>query len=173
MDGDRATIRTEAGDLESGVAVVAAGAWARGLLYGVGIELPVEPSRQTVAYFPAIGDPPPIVIDWSGGTLFYALPSPGTGIKVGEHRIGPTADPDEEAMADAGWVDTLEGWVAEHLPGARPHAMHAETCLYTNTSDERFILERHGPIVVGSACSGHAFKFAPLVGQRLADLART
>jgi sarcosine oxidase len=45
-----------------------------------------------------------------------------------------------------------------------------DTCLYTNTDDERFILERHGRIVVGSACSGHGFKFAPVVGERLADL---
>jgi sarcosine oxidase len=156
--------------METRVAVVTAGAWAGGLLAEVGIDLPVEPSRQTVAYFPAIGDPPPVVIDWSQGTVFYALPSPETGIKVGEHRIGPTADPDEEAVADPGWVAALESWVAERLPGVRPNAVHAETCLYTNTSDERFILERHGPIVVGSACSGHAFKFAPLIGQRLADL---
>ena len=49
--------------------------------------------------------------------------------------------------------------------------MHAETCFYTTTDDERFILERHGRIVVGSACSGHGFKFAPAVGKRLAALA--
>ena len=47
----------------------------------------------------------------------------------------------------------------------------AETCLYTTTPDERFILERRGRIVIGSACSGHGFKFAPAVGKRLADLA--
>jgi glycine/D-amino acid oxidase-like deaminating enzyme len=41
----------------------------------------------------------------------------------------------------------------------------------TNTPDEGFVLERHGRIVVGSACSGHGFKFAPVVGQRLARLA--
>ena len=40
--------------------------------------------------------------------------------------------------------------------------------MYTNTSDERFILERHDRVVVGSACSGHGFKFAPLIGERLA-----
>ncbi len=47
-----------------------------------------------------------------------------------------------------------------------------ETCFYTNTDDERFILERRGDVVIGSACSGHAFKFAPAVGERLAALAR-
>ena len=47
-----------------------------------------------------------------------------------------------------------------------------ETCLYTNTADEGFVLERHGRIVVGAACSGHGFKFAPVVGRTLAALAR-
>jgi sarcosine oxidase len=42
--------------------------------------------------------------------------------------------------------------------------------LYTNTLDERFIIERHGRVVVGSACSGHGFKFAPAVGEQLAAL---
>jgi sarcosine oxidase len=48
----------------------------------------------------------------------------------------------------------------------------SETCLYTNTADESFVLERHGRVVVGSACSGHGFKFAPVVGRTLAALAR-
>jgi sarcosine oxidase len=43
--------------------------------------------------------------------------------------------------------------------------------LYTNAPGDHFIMERRGPIVIGSACSGHGFKFAPLVGERLADLA--
>ena len=46
-----------------------------------------------------------------------------------------------------------------------------ESCLYTSTADESFVLERHGRVVVGSACSGHGFKFAPAVGERLARLA--
>ena len=46
-----------------------------------------------------------------------------------------------------------------------------ETCLYTNTPDDEFVLDRLGPIVVGSPCSGHGFKFAPLIGKILADMA--
>ena len=47
----------------------------------------------------------------------------------------------------------------------------AETCLYTMTADEDFLLDRAGPLVVGGGCSGHAFKFGPLLGEFLADLA--
>ena len=61
--------------------------------------------------------------------------------------------------------------VSRLFPGADPEPAAVETCLYTNTDDERFVLERHGRVVVGSACSGHAFKFAPVVGERLAELA--
>jgi sarcosine oxidase len=57
------------------------------------------------------------------------------------------------------------------MPGLDPSPASASTCLYTNTPDESFVLERHGPIVVGSACSGHGFKFVPLIGRRLAELA--
>jgi sarcosine oxidase len=46
-----------------------------------------------------------------------------------------------------------------------------ETCLYTNLTDDRFTCERRGRVVVGSPCSGHGFKFAPLIGARLAALA--
>lgn len=47
----------------------------------------------------------------------------------------------------------------------------AETCIYTNTPNERFVLERHERIVVGCACNGQGFKFAPVVGERLTELA--
>jgi len=50
-------------------------------------------------------------------------------------------------------------------------AQPPETCLYTNTPDGEFVLDRLGPIVVGSPCSGHGFKFAPLIGKILADMA--
>jgi sarcosine oxidase len=53
------------------------------------------------------------------------------------------------------------------LEEARP----PETCLYTNTPDGEFVLDRVGPFVVGSPCSGHGFKFAPLIGKILADMA--
>jgi sarcosine oxidase len=61
--------------------------------------------------------------------------------------------------------------VRERFPHVDPQPVAAETCMYTTTDDESFILERRGRVVVGSACSGHAFKFAPALGKRLADLA--
>ena len=62
-------------------------------------------------------------------------------------------------------------WVARRYANANPTPLSAETCLYTVTPDESFVLERRGRVVVGSACSGHGFKFAPAIGERLAALA--
>ena len=101
----------------------------------------------------------------------YALPSPGQGLKTGWHHSGQETDPDRQGAAEARVIERMSSWVRERFPAAVPEHHHAESCLYTNTDDERFILERHGPIVVGSACSGHGFKFAPLIGERLARLA--
>ena len=56
------------------------------------------------------------------------------------------------------------------FPGAGP-ASRVETCLYTTRSNDEFVLERKGRVVIGSPCSGHGFKFAPVVGKRLAALA--
>jgi sarcosine oxidase len=166
-------IETADGTLRARAAVVTAGAWARKVLSTCGIEVPVTPTRQTVAYFPMADElTAPIMVDWS--TMVYSLADPGRGVKAGVHRPNMELDPDEdgERPIDPQTVELLASWVGEHYPKADPAAATAETCLYTSTADERFILERHGPIVVGSACSGHAFKFAPLIGERLAGLAR-
>jgi sarcosine oxidase len=84
---------------------------------------------------------------------------------------GKPADPDEQVGADPGLVDEIVEWTAARFPRAGRKPMEAQSCFYTSTDDERFIIERHGRIVVGSACSGHGFKFAPAIGERLADLA--
>jgi len=91
-------------------------------------------------------------------------------VKVGEHIAGPEADPDQPAPPDGDAVARVEAWLGSLVDGVAARASSAETCLYTMTADEGFILERHGSIVIGSACSGHGFKFAPLVGEQLARL---
>ncbi len=168
--GDRVEVTTDAAVVTADVAIVTAGGWARDLLAQVGIDLSVRVSRESIAFFdfPHVEFPP--ICDWGSPTI-YALPSPGQGIKAGLHGAGPTVHPDDEGGVDQGLVDQASAWVREHFPDAEPKPHFAETCLYTNTSDEQFILERHGRIVVGSPCSGHGFKFAPLIGERLADLA--
>ena len=151
--------------------VVTAGGWAAPLLRSIGLHLPVVVTRETVAYFRHEREMElPILVD-RGSTFVYSLPDPGHGIKAGGHHTGPPTDPNEPGSVNAGIVALLSTWIGRHYPRSRAEPHDAETCLYTNTSDESFILERHGPVVVGSPCSGHGFKFAPLIGERLARLA--
>jgi len=164
-------VETEGETIEAEVAVVAAGGWAKGLLAGAGIDLPVVATRETVAYFELAADrPPPSVIDYRGGETYALAAGPGR-LKVGLHRSGPPTDPDDKAEADGEIVRRLAEWARAAFPLAGPEPVAVETCIYTNTADADFVLERHGPIVVCSACSGHGFKFAPAVGRRSAELA--
>jgi len=176
-------VSTGSGTITAAAVVVTSGAWAERLLAPLGIELPVVPTRETVSYFalPAVEELPP-VIDWTAtasdgrgvvrpGQASYGLPAPGLGLKAGLHHSGPVADPDEQAAPEVNGVRWAIEWVAHRYPEADPSPLATETCLYTNTADESFVLERHGRVIVGSACSGHGFKFAPVVGQTLAALA--
>jgi sarcosine oxidase len=162
-------------ELDSRVVVVTAGAWARPLLADAGIDLPVRVTRETVAYFQLEDERPvPAVVDFKPNTQghdVYALADPLHGLKVGVHFGGPAADPDGEGLPEPVLVERMSSWVAERFPGASPEPVALDTCLYTATVDESFVLERHGRVIVGSACSGHGFKFAPAVGSRLAGLA--
>ena len=94
-----------------------------------------------------------------------------TGTEGGAPPLGRRSATRTRALAPdervAAWTSE---WARSRYDGAG-ETTGAETCLYTNTADEQFVLERHGRIVVGSACSGHGFKFAPAVGRTLAALA--
>ena len=177
-------IQTDGDEIVAQACVVAAGAWARSLLADVGIELQVVPTRETVAYF-SLPDPlalPPVIdgavpnAEEHGllrpGLINYALAAPGVGLKAGLHHAGPPADPDEPGSADPAVARWVASWAARRYPDLDPEPVAIETCLYTNTADESFVLERHGRIVVASACSGHGFKFAPAFGRTIAALAR-
>ena len=159
--------------VEAEAVVVTAGPWARQLLAQAGIELQVVETRETVLFFRLERETPVpstvTMVDNLHG--FYSVYDPVYGLKVGHHKSGLAADPDEEGDPDQAIVDEVTEWAGRTFSLAVPEPVEVQTCFYTNTADDSFVLERHGRIVVGSACSGHAFKFGPAVGKRLADLA--
>ncbi len=173
---ERRGARVEAGsridspdDLDADAVVVTAGSWVRRFAP----DLPVRVTRETVAYFRHAGPPLPSLVEVSPetrGHQMYALRDPLHGLKAGVHHAGAEADPGEPGEPDPALVARAAAWVRERLPAVDPEPVAAETCLYTTTPDERFVLERRGRVVIGSACSGHGFKFAPAVGRRLAQL---
>lgn len=172
---DGVCVRGDGLSLRARSVIVTAGAWARDLLSPLGFELAVTPTRETVSYFslehdgelPSLIDP----VEGRGpGQLGYALVAPGVGVKAGIHHTGAPIDPDEPGVPDAELAAWTEDWIARRFRGAASIGT-PETCIYTNTPDESFVLQHLGRVVVGSACSGHGFKFAPVIGKRLAALA--
>jgi len=179
-------------DVRENCVVITAGAWVNDF---VAPPLPVRVTRETICYFrradarpmPSLvsferpmGEHPVREVPMGGhriggpriaGIFFYALADPVHGIKAAAHHTGPEVDPSEIGSPDPTLVNAITEWIAEHVPLVDPRPVETQTCLYTTTADERFILERRGRVVIGSACSGHGFKFAPAIGARLAALA--
>jgi monomeric sarcosine oxidase len=157
-------------DLDGDVVVVTAGPWIGRLLPNV----PVHVTRETLAYFHHDGPPPPSIVDLNpatGGHGMYSLYDPVHGLKAGGHHAGASAEPDSHGAPDSAIVERISAWVRERFPDVDPEPVETDTCLYTSTDDQTFVLDRRGDVVIGSACSGHGFKFAPAVGRRLAALA--
>lgn len=167
--GDGVEVELESGVLRAAAAVVTAGPWAPRL-----VELAdARPTRETAAYFAYEGPIPSLIDSTLAGVHGYALAAPGAGTKAGEHKTGVLTDPDAPGEPDDEVARAAGVWLARRFPGLPPEPTRIETCLYTNLADDRFTCERRGRIVVGSPCSGHGFKFAPLLGARLGALARS
>lgn len=181
-EGSATLITTTRGLISAGRAIVAAGSWVKSLVPS----LPVWPTRQVLGWFEpvdatqaAVLTSPrfPVFILDSGRGIFYGFPADGeAGVKVAKHdHDGVAVNPnDYDRRVSAADEATIRDVIKAHLPGANGRRLNAVTCLYTMTRDRDFILDRlpQAPqIIVASPCSGHGFKFAPLIGEMLADLA--
>ncbi|RDG36675.1 FAD-dependent oxidoreductase [Streptomyces corynorhini] len=158
--------------------VLAAGAWLPELAGAFGIALPpLRVTQQQVFHFRRreSGADWPVFLH-RGETEVFGLPSgsdagPEPAVKVAELGDGlPTTADSRSGTPDPASRAAVTGYVTTWLPGLRPEPVAESTCLYTSTRDGDFILDRHGPVVVVSPCSGHGAKFAPLIGELTADL---
>lgn len=176
-------VTTENGKYEAEQLIVAAGAWVSALVPS--LEGLAVPERQVLAWMqprrPELFEPSrfPVFNLLVEEGRYYGFPVFGIpGFKVGRyhHRkeiVNPDAMdwncyPEDERL--------LRDFTAKYFPEAAgpTTAMHA--CMFTNTPDEHFILDRlpsHPQVIVASPCSGHGFKFASVVGEIVADLAIT
>ncbi len=173
-------IETSRGRFAAERALVAAGAWTSTLLPGLGLALEVE--RQVMAWL-AVDDPasfapqrfPIFIREVDAGRFRYGFPSTdGRTIKLAVHHEGTNADPDS-IDREVGAADLLpiRDFAHEHLHGVTGEVIDASICMYTNTPDERFLATSPAGmpgVTVLSACSGHGFKFAPVMGELIADL---
>jgi sarcosine oxidase len=169
-------VRTGDGTERAEAVVVAAGAWAGNLLRTAGIEAPLRVTQEQVHYVAeGTGGALPSLIEWTDPPEPppYLVPDPTEPgvVKIAHHAAIDTVTADSRTFdlaedRTAAAREVAERWLAQ--PGEQ---VRADTCLYTNTPDEDFILDRRGPVVVVSPCSGHGFKFTPLIGLLAAQLA--
>ena len=168
-------------------AVVTAGGWTEKLLSGAAGSGKLRIPRLTVtqeqpahfriadqgAVWPGFNHTPgpgSAYKDWYSPV--YGMHTPGEGIKAGWHGVGPVVDPDRRSFVpEPVQLAALQDYARTWLPGVDAESFEAISCTYTTTPDEDFILDRIGPVVIGAGFSGHGFKFTPVVGRILADLA--
>jgi len=173
--GDAAIVRAGDDTWEAKVAVVTAGGWAASTAGGLVDLPPLDVTLEQVQHFAPL-DPSsewPSFIHYADrdSLAMYSLATPGEGVKVNEYHVGPSIDPDDERTEDPARRAAVVEYVKEWVPGLDPTPINTATCLHTMTPNEDFVIDRLGPIVVGSPCSGHGFKFVPVIGRMLADLA--
>jgi glycine/D-amino acid oxidase-like deaminating enzyme len=161
--------------------IITAGAWTKEILHKLG--MPIRIFRKSFIWFNPIEDPAKfaenaIPIFGFPKNGFYGFPNiRGDGVKVSEHLGGEEIQrPEDSAVAGEKDYATVLETVSRHLPGLgnSSRIIRSSTCLYSLTPDEHFILDVHPDqpgVIFAAGFSGHGFKFAPVIGEVLADLA--
>lgn len=179
--GGGVRVRTGRGVYEAGQVIVSAGAWVGELVPG--LSATAVPERQVLGWFqpkrPELFRLGAFPVSNLKGDLghFYQFPVWNVpGFKIGlYHHLHEQGAPEqlsrEPTAADEA---VLRRGVAEFFPEADGDVLALRTCMFTNTPDEHFIIDRlpgFEDVIVASPCSGHGFKFASAIGEILADLA--
>jgi sarcosine oxidase len=182
IGADGVRVRTASATYEADRLVVCAGAWIRELVPMLATL--AVPERQVLGWFtpkrPDVFGPdrfPVFLIDVEGGKHYYGFPThAGHGVKLGwYHHFGEAIDPsDPDRTARPDDEAALRHFMERYLPDAAGPTEMLRACIFTNTPDEHFVIDHLADapqVTVASACSGHGYKFASVVGEILADLA--
>jgi sarcosine oxidase len=180
--GDSVEVKTAQGTYVAGNLVLCAGSWMGDLLADLKVPLSVE--RNVLYWFRPTTDIanftpdkfPVFIIEYEPGKVFYGFPAlADDGVKVARHHTGVACTPtDIQREVNQDEIREARGILERNLPTVNGELLSATTCMYTNTPDGHFIIDRHPAhpnVIVASPCSGHGFKFTAVVGEVLADLA--
>jgi len=174
------SVQTDDGRYVGGQLMITAGAWLANV--AAEFHLPLRVERQVQTWFePKVEDVftaqhMPVFIHFLADRAYYGIPmTKNEGMKVARHHGGriTTADAINREVTEEDEVD-VRSYLANHLPDANGKLLAAQVCMYTNTPDDHFIIDRHpnhANVLIAGGFSGHGFKFSPVVGQALADLA--
>jgi sarcosine oxidase len=179
--GEGVRVETDAGVFGAGRLVICGGAWSTDLLRSLALPLTVR--RKVMLWFAADAERygvnrrcPAFAFDLPEG-FFYGFPvTDARGMKVAEHSGGatmPSADAVDRELHAEDQI-RVERFVASHLPGVSSTLTNHCVCLYTMTPDEHFVIDVHPQlpqVSFAAGFSGHGYKFAPIIGSILADLA--
>lgn len=183
LGGHGVTVTTRQATYHAERIVFCGGAWSGKLLADLGVSLII--TRQALGWlwpqsqnafgldrFPVWG------VEQADGSLAYGFPmtSDVPGLKMARHGRGTPVDPDtvsrEATTADREEVLAI---ARRYLPAGVGPTIANRICLYTNSPDGHFIVDRHpaggGRAFVACGFSGHGFKFASVMGEILAHLA--
>nr|WP_296065786.1 N-methyl-L-tryptophan oxidase [uncultured Actinoplanes sp.] len=179
-------VSTAGGTYESGHLIVTPGPWAPELLADLGVPFSIE--RLVQFWFqprggvgPFLSRRHPIYIweDETGGQIygFPAIDGPEGGAKIAFFRRGtPTTPETLDTAVHEYEIAEMAGYCGKRVPDLPGEFLRGEPCLYSNTPDEHFVIAphpAHESVTVACGFSGHGFKFVPVVGEILADLATT
>jgi len=173
-------IETDAGEIRARTLILAAGPWLPALVSY--LELPLEVERQLFHWFEPASHPewydaahsPISLIEYADNRFFATFPDVGHGVKSGVHHEGEVIDIEApRTPPSAAEGAEMQALLARYLPQAAGRIIDRATCVYTNTPDHDFLLDRHPVhpnVIIASPCSGHGFKFSSAIGEILADL---
>lgn len=178
--GSGVSVETDRDSYHADNLVVSAGPWIRELVPELAGY--ATPERQVLAWFqpaaPGDYEPEafPVFSMTADGEHYYGFPvhADRPGVKLGRyHHLEEAVDPDEVREPDRRDEQLLREFAETYLPRAAGPTMGLETCLFTNTPDERFVVDTHPAhdnVVIAGGFSGHGFKFTAVLGEVLADL---
>jgi sarcosine oxidase len=185
------TIKSDKGSIDTGTVIVTPGAWFSAMMdqFLPALRQPLTVQRQVLAWFepsdPTLFAPGkfPVFLLESEYGIHYGIPphdiAPYSGLlKVAKHdHDKPPIMPDGyDRTVNSEDEEAIRIALRQFVPAANGKLVAAKTCLYTTTADKHFLIDRvpgYPQIVFASPCSGHGFKFAPVIGEFLADLIMT
>jgi sarcosine oxidase len=177
---DGVTVHTSRGAYEGGRLVVTAGPWTTQVLRD--LALPIRVERVVLYWFEPRGRRDELarlpIYGWDVGDVHaYGFPYlEGQGVKVAFHQVFQEVTTPQTIRRTVGEDEKarMRDFLAGFIPDAAGSITAAKTCMYSNTPDSHFIIDRHPAfdrVVFAGGFSGHGFKFCPVVGEVLADLA--
>ena len=184
LPGGGVRVDTADGSFTAGQLVITPGPWAPQLLADLGIPFTIE--RQVQYWFQPTGGVEPFlpsrhpIYIWedASGSQVYGFPAvdgPTGGAKIAFFRRGGVTTPETiDREVHPAEIEDMAAAARRHLPTLPGSFLRAKTCLYSNTPDEHFVIARHPAheaVTVACGFSGHGFKFVPVVGEIVADLA--